>query len=186
MRLNLGCGNNKLDGFVNVDKEAACAPDQVVDLESFPWPFDDNAADEIVLSHTLEHLGQATDVYLAIIKELYRICRPGAIVRITVPHPRHDEFLIDPTHVRAILPEQFQMFSKAKNREWQDHGFANTPLALYLDVDFELDSVEVIPAEPWLSRLRAGDITSEELAHKGMHEFNILKEIRMVVRAVKD
>ena len=39
MKLNLGCGNYKMNGFVNVDKFADCEPDEVVDLEVFPWPW---------------------------------------------------------------------------------------------------------------------------------------------------
>ena len=34
MRFNLGCGFNKCDGVVNVDRFADCAPDEVVDLEN--------------------------------------------------------------------------------------------------------------------------------------------------------
>ena len=90
MKLNLGCGNYKMDGFFNVDKFAYCEPDEVVDLEVFPWPWADNAVDEVVMSHVLEHLGQETKVYFGIIKELYRVCGDGAEVRIAVPHPRHD------------------------------------------------------------------------------------------------
>ena len=186
MRLNLGCGFNHLDGFVNVDKEPACAPDRIVDLEEFPWPFAESSVDEVVASHILEHLGADTETYLAIIKELYRICVPGALIRIAVPHPRSDDFLIDPTHVRPILPDQMHLFSKAKNREWAEQGFANTPLALYLDVDFELDSVEWMPTELWRERLQAGEISADDLAEKALHQYNILQEIQMVLRVIKD
>ena len=34
MRLNLGCGNAHIDGFLNVDKEASCRPDKIQDLEN--------------------------------------------------------------------------------------------------------------------------------------------------------
>ena len=40
IRLNLGCGQNKLDGYVNVDKYPTFSPDVLWDLETFPWPFD--------------------------------------------------------------------------------------------------------------------------------------------------
>ena len=36
MKLNLGCGQNKFDGFVNVDKAPECDPDRAVDLERIP------------------------------------------------------------------------------------------------------------------------------------------------------
>lgn len=185
MRLNLGCGSNKIDGYVNVDKEPACAPDRVVDLEKIPWPFDDSVAEEVVLSHILEHLGEDRDTYLGIIKELYRICAPDARVRIVVPHPRHDDFLTDPTHVRAIMPGQFAMYSKRLNREWQERGFANTPLGFYLDVDFEVENTQVVPAEPFFSQLQKGEITSDELSRRVNHEFNIVKEIQIDLRVVK-
>jgi predicted SAM-dependent methyltransferase len=186
MRLNLGCGPNKIEGFLNVDKEAACDPDTLVDLETFPWPFATDSAEEVVLNHVLEHLGETTGIYFTILKELHRVCAPDAVVRITVPHPRHDDFLSDPTHVRPILTEQMQLLSKRINREWAAQGYANTPLGLYLDVDFEIESVEMMPDDPWLARLRAKEISSDALADLGKHQNNIIKEIRMVLRAVKD
>ena len=38
MRLNLGCGRKRMTGWVNVDKVRLYQPDQIVDLERFPWP----------------------------------------------------------------------------------------------------------------------------------------------------
>lgn len=185
MKLNLGCGHNKLEGFVNCDLRAECAPDRVVDLESLPWPFESDRADEVVLSHVLEHVGQAANVYLAIIKELYRVCRDGAVVRIAVPHPRHDDYLTDPTHVRPIVPEQFHMFSKKMNREWREQGYANTPLAEYLDVDFEVEDVQWVPDDRWVEKLRGGAIDSGALAEMAQHQWNILKEARITLRVRK-
>ena len=49
MKLNLGCGSQIVDGWVNADKFGT--PDQVFDLESFPWPWPDSSADEILLGH---------------------------------------------------------------------------------------------------------------------------------------
>jgi len=185
VRLNLGCGNKKLPGYVNVDKSPVCEPDAVVDLESFPWPFDDGVAEEVVLRHVLEHLGAAPDTYLGVIRELYRICAPDARVVITVPHPRHDDFLSDPTHVRPVTPEGLELFSQAKNREWAKKGVANTPLGLYVGVDFEIRSVNMRPDEPWRTELQAGRLSSQDLA-RAMRQFNnVIKEVEIVLRAVK-
>ncbi|HEV7393411.1 MAG TPA: methyltransferase domain-containing protein, partial [Burkholderiales bacterium] len=96
MKLNLGCGYNKLEGYINVDSQPACAPDKVVDLEHFPWPFPDNSVDKIMMTHVLEHLGADKQTFFGIIKELYRVCKPAATVHIIVPHPRHDTFIGDP------------------------------------------------------------------------------------------
>ncbi|MBF0395018.1 MAG: hypothetical protein HQL38_20270, partial [Alphaproteobacteria bacterium] len=41
------------------------------------------------------------NAFRAVMRELYRICRDGASITVTVPHPRHDNFIGDPTHVKA-------------------------------------------------------------------------------------
>lgn len=112
MKLNMGCGTNKRDGFINVDK---CGnPDVIWDLETFPWPWDDNSVTEVRFDNILEHLGQTSGVFLRIFQELYRICVNKALITIVVPHPRHNSFLCDPTHVRPIMPETLELFSKKR------------------------------------------------------------------------
>ncbi|MBY0403020.1 MAG: methyltransferase domain-containing protein, partial [Cyanobacteria bacterium] len=105
LKLNLGSGQNPKAGYVNVDKFGN--PDVLLDLESFPWPWETSSVDEIVLHHVMEHLGASAEVYFKIMQEMYRVCKPGALIHITVPHPRHNHFAFDPTHVRGILPEGF-------------------------------------------------------------------------------
>ena len=185
MKLNLGCGYNKLSGFVNVDIQARSKPDFQLDLEILPWPFENDSTDEIVLCHVLEHLGQTNEIYLNIIQELYRVCQHAAKILITVPHPRHDDFLIDPTHVRPILPEQFYMFSKSQNKKWSKEGCANTPLADYLDVDFEVTDTQWILDTDWKKKLQTGEVTSSELVHLAKHQYNIVKEVQVSLRVIK-
>jgi predicted SAM-dependent methyltransferase len=185
MRFNLGCGNAKRSGWVNVDKIATCTPDQVVDLEKLPWPWPDNSAEEVVLSHVLEHLGATTELYLGIIKELYRVCRDGAMVTVTVPHPRHDHFLFDPTHVRAVTAEGLQMFSQKLNRDWMSQGFANTPLGVYVGVDFDLESASLMLDDYWRRKLERKQITQAELELALRNSNNVVQETTIVLKAVK-
>ena len=49
MKLNLGCGHDHKDGYINVDVSDLGNPDQVVDLEVLPWPWEDNAIEEILI-----------------------------------------------------------------------------------------------------------------------------------------
>jgi hypothetical protein len=183
MKLNLGCGSQILDDWVNVDKFGT--PDQVFDLETFPWPWADNSVDEILLSHVLEHLGQSPQTFIAIMRELYRVARDGATLHIRVPHPRHDNFLTDPTHVRPVTAATMEMFSKAANLEWQKTGAPNTPLALYHDVDFELVSSRSELDEPYRSMYREGKISVEELQKLDRTLNNVVLEIDMVLRVKK-
>jgi hypothetical protein len=184
MKLNLGCGENKIAGYCNVDKFGE--PDLRWDLETFPWPWADNSVDEIAMSHALEHMGQAPAVFIAILKEIYRIGRDGARLILRVPHPRHDNFLHDPTHVRAVTPELFELFSKKKNLEWRQRGRANSPLALYHDVDFEVVSVKYALDEPYLSDLRNGKIKVTEVEQIIRSLNNVAHEIEIVARIVKE
>ncbi|MDP6567436.1 MAG: hypothetical protein QF578_21580 [Alphaproteobacteria bacterium] len=185
MRLNLGCGFDRKPDWINVDKAPEAEPDELVDLEALPWPWPDDSVDEVLLRHVLEHLGPTAESYLAIIKELWRICRAGAEVRVVVPHPRHDHFLNDPTHVRPITVHGLEMFSQKRNREWRDKGVANTPLGLYLGVDFEVVSVDVVPDEPWRGRLQRGEIQPAQLQEAMRMYANVIMETTIVMRAVK-
>ncbi|MBX9774634.1 MAG: hypothetical protein K2Y71_09485 [Xanthobacteraceae bacterium] len=185
MRLNLGCGNHKVDGWLNVDKVPACNPDQIVDLEALPWPWPADSVDEIVLSHVLEHLGAANDVYLGIFKELYRVSRNGMRITIIVPHPRHDHFLNDPTHVRPITEIGLLMFSQTANRYWIAAGGADTPLGIYLGIDFETVSVQRRLGEPWSGRFERGEITSADLDYAASTYNNVIQQTEIVLRAIK-
>lgn len=163
MKLNLGCGRHRLEGFVNVDAEAACEPDQVVDLERFPWPWPDNSVEEVLLRHVLEHLGADAKVFLKIMQELYRVCAPGAVVKIQVPHPRHDDYLGDPTHVRPVTPQMLSHFDRELNETWQAQGAANTPLALYTGVDFKTTRANILVGAPYNAQLQRGEISMPEM-----------------------
>ena len=52
-KLNLGCGFDKRDGFVNADNFKECEPDVFMDLEQTPWPLENNGYDYVLLKHVL-------------------------------------------------------------------------------------------------------------------------------------
>ncbi len=177
VRLNLGCGNSKLADFINVDLYGE--PDLRLDLESPDWPWADNSVDLILLNHVLEHLGQQFDVFNRVIKNIYRVCKPGAKVIINVPHPRHDNFIGDPTHVRVVTPQVMSLYDKVQCEAWQAGGYSNTPLALYHGVDFRL--VECVYVPDWAyEKLPPHNL--EAMAREGN---NIVSEIRMTFEVRK-
>lgn len=50
-RLNLGAGEDRREGYININHNDLTEPDVVHDLNSFPYPFDQNTFDEILAGH---------------------------------------------------------------------------------------------------------------------------------------
>ncbi len=81
-KLNLGCGEFKKAGYVNVDFYSVTEPDVRHNMEIFPYPFSDNEFDIIEMDHVLEHLSDP----FSVLKEVHRISKQGGMVLIKVPH----------------------------------------------------------------------------------------------------
>ncbi len=184
-KLNLGSGDKRIPGFLNVDKFDTFKPDIVHDLEKFPYPFLDNEIDEIKLIHVLEHIGQTPDIFINIMKELYRISCDQANIHISVPHPRHDDFLADPTHVRPITTLGLNLFDLDLNKQWQKIGAANTPLAIIHNVNFKIIKNEIILDPKYLKLLDENKITNNELNEIIERYNNVVKQTNYILRVVK-
>ena len=184
-KLNLGCGALKIDGYHNVDRSHNVNADEIVDLEVTPWPWKDNEFSHIVAKDILEHLGETPSKFLAIIKELYRVSRNGAIWEIQTPHWRSDNALNDPTHVRAITPQMLEMFNK-KHIMWTlKEGLAHSPLAFDIDVDFEICDTSYDFTHLFKDKLKSGEITQEELTFAFNTMNNVAESTRMLVEVHK-
>ena len=82
MKLNLGCGNLKIDGFIGVDFRKTNITDMIMDL-SRPLNFESNSIDEIYCCHVIEHLTKNRAIDL--VKEINRILKPNAILHLHLP-----------------------------------------------------------------------------------------------------
>ena len=83
MILDLGCGANKKPGCVGVDCCAVEGVDVVHDLFTFPWPFEDGAAEAVKCSHFFEHVPAA--LRPAFMREIWRVLVPGGTAEIATP-----------------------------------------------------------------------------------------------------
>lgn len=116
---------------------------------------------------------------------MYRVCKPDAGIRIVVPHPRHNDFLNDPTHVRIVTPELMSLFSKKNNLHWKEIKAANSPLALYHDVDFETINFRYTLSEPWKTDFENKAISNEDLSHILLCFNNVAKEYLIELKVIK-
>lgn len=104
MKLNLGCCDRHLPGYVNVD---ICPPcDQIADL-SRPWPWADSSVSEIIAHDIVEHLPDRIHT----MNEAWRVLAPGGRIEIVVPSAvKGSGFAQDPTHVSQWCRNTFQYF----------------------------------------------------------------------------
>lgn len=122
-KLDLGCGSNKREGFIGVDKFKTESTDIVHDLLTYPWPFEDNSVDELHSSHFFEHIPGLDRP--AFMDELYRVLKPKAQAQFIIPYARSMRSIQDFTHQwPPVAEESFLYFNKG----WREankltHGY---------------------------------------------------------------
>ena len=112
MKLNLGCGHNIKEGWVNLDIEKRKGVDVVHNLEEFPYPFKSNHFDLILADNVLEHLEDT----IGVMAEIHRILKPRGQVILRFPYFQHPNAWVDPTHKKCLTAETFNYFVKQKKR----------------------------------------------------------------------
>ena len=138
LKLNLGCGNKKLEGYLNIDYSEHCSPDFLMDLENVPFPFRSNTVIEIRMKSVLEHLSHDPKKFFPILQEIYRISQDQALIYIECPHPSHRWQVVDFTHQKPIHLEGLQMLDKSFCKKLIAANSTKSPLALMFDVDFRI------------------------------------------------
>jgi len=91
MKVALG-ENRKIEGYFTVDLYGE--PDLIHDINN-SLPFLDNSVDEIRAIHVVEHIHDLVKLF----KEMYRVCKSGAIIYIETPLWHKPESWIDITHI---------------------------------------------------------------------------------------
>ncbi|HLC59849.1 MAG TPA: methyltransferase domain-containing protein [Candidatus Nanoarchaeia archaeon] len=117
-KLHLGCGTNIKKEYVNLDKEKIKGVDVVHNLDKYPWPFPDNYFEEVYGQDVIEHV---QDLFRAM-KEINRICKNGAKVRLIVPY-WHSSAAFYPNHNYFFNVDSMKMFTEL-NRSYDNYyGF---------------------------------------------------------------
>lgn len=104
-RLNLGCGTDIREEWVNLDIAPLPGVNVVHDLSTLPLPFADEEFDHIRAQDILEHLE-----YIPLLKELHRIMKPEGTISIRVPHFTSHHNFNDPTHKKMFSSKTLNFF----------------------------------------------------------------------------
>lgn len=139
--LNLGCGNAKYDfpeakaasEVVGIDISPHSQADILHDLNTFPYPFDSDRFDLVIMQDIIEHVVNVP----AVMNEVYRITRDGGTVRIRTPHYSSYYAYNDPTHLHFFGVFVFDGFD------------ADDPNRLYSDARFRFMERRILFPKIW-------------------------------------
>ena len=109
MKLNLGCGNDIREGWINLDNSKSDGVDVVHDLNELPLPFEDEKFDIVLCKNVLEHVN-----YQPLINDIHRILKTGGLLGIRVPHFTSKSNYGDPTHIHKFSANTFYFFTERK------------------------------------------------------------------------
>jgi len=106
IKIDLCCGTHKPDGFIGVDHFPGNNVDIIANLND-RFPFNDNYVDIVRAHDALEHLPDRIHT----MNEIWRICKPNAVVDIFVPSTDGRGAFQDPTHVSYWNINSFLYYS---------------------------------------------------------------------------
>lgn len=178
-KLNLGCGFRKLDDHWNVDRDASCNPNEVVDLEQTPWPYEDDYFERITADNVLNYLGKDSESFERILQEMYRVSAPGAEWYVRLPHPRADQALDDYRQHRLITPKTLMMMDQKRNFESVAKKTGEPVYGFDLGIDAEVKEITPLINSYWNEQLTSGMIGQRELEIKATGMNNILDGFTM-------
>jgi hypothetical protein len=168
MKLNIGCGRNIMEGWVNIDVINLPGVNWVVNLdckEGVKIPAKAEAVTEIMMSHVLEHIQYP----LPLMQELWRAAAPDALCTIRCPYGTSDDADEDPTHIRRMFQGSFGYFSQPYFLK-ADYGYRG---------DWQPMKVELIPVA------RVAALPPNERWAKLNTERNVVAEMVATLKAIK-
>ena len=134
MKINLGSGQQNLEGYVNIDNRKEVNPDLCCDIVE-GIPIDDNSVDYVRAFDVLEHIPIGKTIKA--IEEIYRVMKHGAIFESYTPDAQFGLGAFqDPFHVSFWVKNSWLYYSEDVFR------------TLYgIKAKFRIDEITRIPVE---------------------------------------
>ncbi len=118
LKLNLGAGKSRIEGYLSVDTLPFEGIDVVADLRE-KWPWADNTVSNIHASHMIEHF--TAEERFHVFNEMYRVLAPGGTVYVITPHWNSQRAYGDLSHQWPPMSEFFYHYL------WKEWRLANAP-----------------------------------------------------------
>jgi SAM-dependent methyltransferase len=138
--LDMGCGNRKQPAAIGIDILPLPGVDVVVNLDQ-TYPFRSDTFDLIYCTSVLEHLSDL----VAIMREIYRLLKPGGQVHIVVPFFSSVYFHTDPTHKHSFCSSTFDYFVWGTSL-YQRYQYAPDIAFEKVSVEYEAPGIRYRPA----------------------------------------
>ena len=119
-RINIGCGMDYRQGWLNTDLSPTAKCDVVHDIRSEHLPVEDGEVDLVYASGVLEQI-LLNEHLLFAFNEVWRVLKPGGRFEIVVPNSEYPIGNQDPMDCRKFVPKTFQYFIKDA-REYKLYG----------------------------------------------------------------
>ena len=117
MKINIGCGKEKREGYLAVDKSAKCKPDFIWDITKTPYPKEWEGCEEIRADNIFEHIEAYT--LIKVINECHRVLESGGKLWMRVPELREGNLMpcfTDPTHINYFTEQTFEYYEEGHKR----------------------------------------------------------------------
>jgi len=108
VKLDVGCGGNKQNGFIGLDMRDLPGVDIVHNAEEFPYPLPGESCSIILCSHLIEHIKPW--LMINFMNELWRLLEVNGQLWASMPYATSFGFVQDPTHCNPCNEATWQYF----------------------------------------------------------------------------
>lgn len=126
MKVYLGAGKDRKEGYTHLDKFPFPGIDHVCDVTK-GLPFEDSSVDYIISQDFLEHLPSESKVF--VINEIWRVLKAGGRMEHLIPNAGSRNDFGSPSHLSHWNLQQFEHFDINSYRREVDKDYEGTVAA---------------------------------------------------------
>jgi hypothetical protein len=186
VKVELGCGLTKKEGYIGVDFVPEA--DIQMDMLEYLRTLADNSVEAVRAYHSLEHLPK--EKFVQVFKEILRTCKDGSIIEIGVPYHTQYVNLGNPYHMMYFNEHTFRFFV----RDNEDRYNVIPKSALIREYSFGLYNSANERSLPGYVRIKTIEYVylpefkgklEEEKQYARLHLNNVVLEMNVILEVEK-